>query len=381
MFRRTNCALQSDQGTTSAVVLIVGLLLVGAWIAWAFCARVTRYEVSNSARLEVTAASYPVQASVSGSLVASRLSLGREVQAGELLAQVDSGTEQLSLEEERTRAAAFGPQVAELRAQMEAESSSGRDEQRVLNFSLEAAKAELRQAEAQAALAAKEAQRAESLQREGIIAEAEVQRAEADARSKRAAEENLRAALMRLTPEQALRDTDRGLKSRELAGQIAKLNADWAASLAIIKRLQFEVERRTIRAPITGRVGECATLRPGSHISEGQQLAMIVPAGRLQITAEFEPSAALGKLRPGQAATLRLHGFPWAQYGTVRAKVVQVAGEIRDGKVRVELAVFGPPPAQIPLQHGLPGSVEVEIERVSPLALIMRSAGDLVGAH
>ncbi len=380
-FRRTNLSLRGDQAIIPTIILSAGLILLGAWIAWAFCARVTRYEVSDSARLEVTAASYPLQAGVSGRLITNRLVLGRAVQAGEVLAELDSRAEQLNLDEERMRAAAFAPQLAALQAQMETESAGRLDEQRVLNFSVSAAEAEVRQAEAQATLSAKEAQRAESLRKEGIIADAEVQRAEADAQSKRAVAENLRAALQRLTPEQAVKDTDRDLKVRELAGQIAKLNADSASSLATVRRLEYEVDRRKIRAPVAGRLAECAVLRPGSHIGDGQQLGLIVPSGRLQITAEFQPSAALGKLRPGQVAIMRLEGFPWAQYGTVRAKVVQVAGEIRDGKVRVELAVNGPPPAQIPLQHGLPGSVEVAIERVSPAALIVRSAGALVGAH
>ncbi len=373
--------LENDRGRISAVILAAGLILLGAWIAWAFRARITRYEVSDSARLEITAATYPVQANVSGRLVSNHLVLGRQVEAGEVLAELDSRAEQLSLEEERTRAATFEPQLAALRAQMQSESAGGEDEKRVLNFSVDAAQAQLREAQAQAALAAAEAERAQKLRKEGIIAEAEVQRAEADAQSKRAAAENLRAALARLAPEQAVRDTDRDVKLRELAEQIAKLSADRMESLAAIRRLEYEVERRKIRAPVSGRLGECAVLRPGSHISEGQQLGVILPSGRLQITAEFQPSAALGKLRPGQRAVMRLEGFPWAQYGTVSAKVAQVASEIRDGKVRVELAVDGPPPARIPLQHGLPGTVEVEIERVSPLALIIRSAGDLVGAH
>ena len=382
-FRRTNLSLRGDQAVIPTILMVVGLILLGAWIAWAFCARVTRYEVSDSARLEVTAASYPLQAGVSGRLTVNRLVLGHAVQAGEVLAELDSQAEQLSLDEERTRTSAFAPQLAALQSQMETESAGRQDEQRVLNFSVSAAEAEVRQAEAQATLSAKEAQRAESLRKEGIIADAEVQRAEADAQSKRAVAENLRAALQRLTPEQAVKDTDRDLKVRELAGQIAKVNADSASSLANVRRLEYEVDRRKIRAPVAGRLGECAVLRPGSQIGEGQQLGLIVPSGRLEITAEFQPSAALGKLRPGQAATMRLEGFPWAQYGTVPAKVVQVAGEIRDGKVRVELAVAvkGQPPTQIPLQHGLPGSVEVAIERVSPVALIVRSAGALVGAH
>src|SRR5581483_11428165 len=353
----------------------------GAWVAWAFRARITRYEVSDSARLEVTSAAYPVQASVSGRLITNRLILGHDVQAGEVLVELDSSAEQLSLNEEKTRAAAFEPQLAALRLQMTSEGTGRQDEQRVLNFSLQAAQAQLQEAESQATLSAKDAARAESLRKEGIIAEAEVHRAEADAQSKHAAAENLRAALSRLAPEQAVRDTDRDVKLRELSEQIAKLNADWTASLANIKRLEYEVERRKIRAPASGRLAECAILRPGSHIGEGQQLGVILPSGRLQITAEFQPSAALGKLKPGQPATMRLEGFPWAQYGTISAKVAQVASEIRDGKVRVELAVNSQPAARIPLQHGLPGSVEVQIERLSPAALIIRSAGDLVGAH
>ncbi|MBV8898121.1 MAG: HlyD family efflux transporter periplasmic adaptor subunit [Acidobacteriaceae bacterium] len=380
-FHRTNLSLERDHGRVSAVILTTGLLLVGGWITWAARAHVTRYETSDSARLEVTAAAYPVQAGISGRLITNRLVLGREVQAGEVLVEIDSRAEQLSLDEERTRAAAFEPQLAALRSQMEAEGAGGQDERRALNFSVDQAKAQLAEAEAQAALAAKEAARAENLRKEGIIADAEVQRAETDAQSKRASVENMRAALSRLAPEQAAKDTDRDVKLRALSEQIAKLQADWTSSLATLRRLQYEVERRKIRAPVSGRLGECAVLRPGSQISEGQQLGVILPAGRLQITAEFQPSAALGKLRPGQPATMRLQGFPWAQYGTVPAKVVQVASEIRDGKVRVELAVNGAAPAKIPLQHGLPGSVEIAIERVTPLALIMRSAGDLVGAH
>lgn len=379
-FRRTNLSLEGDQGWMSAIILLTALVLVGAWIAWAFRARVTRYEMSDSARLEVSSAAYPVQASISGRLICNGLVLGREVQAGEVLVELDSREQQLAFDEERTRAAAFAPQLEALRAQMDSENTGHTDEQHVLNSSLDAAHAQLREAEAQAALAAKEAQRAESLRNEGIIAEAEAQRAEADAQTKRAAAENVRASLSRLTSEQAVRDTDRDVKLRELSEQMAKLNADWTASIATLERLKYELERRKIRAPVSGRLGDCAVLRAGSHISEGQQLGVIVPSGRLQITAEFQPSA-LGKLKAGQTAAMRLAGFPWAQYGTVAAKVVKVAGEIRDGKVRVELAVNGPTPAKIPLQHGLPGSVEVETERISPMALILRSAGGVVGAH
>jgi hypothetical protein len=76
---------------------------------------------------------------------------------------------------------------------------------------------------------------------------------------------------------------------------------------------------------------------------------------------------------------MRLDGFPWAQYGMVAATVTRVGSEVHDGRVRVELWVHRDPGSQIPLQHGLPGTLEVEVERVSPARLMLRALGKLLG--
>jgi hypothetical protein len=55
-----------------------------------------------------------------------------------------------------------------------------------------------------------------------------------------------------------------------------------------------------------------------------------------------------------------------------------VASEVHDGRVRVELDIARSPVSPIPLQHGLPGAVEVEVERVSPAALTLRTAGQVI---
>ena len=82
--------------------------------------------------------------------------------------------------------------------------------------------------------------------------------------------------------------------------------------------------------------------------------------------------------RPGQPARLRLDGYPWAQYGLVKARVSSVASEVRDGLVRVELGIEPEVPAGIVLEHGLPGELEVEVETASPAMLVLRSVGKLV---
>jgi hypothetical protein len=102
-----------------------------------------------------------------------------------------------------------------------------------------------------------------------------------------------------------------------------------------------------------------------------------ITPGMLQIMTDFLPPAALGRIQPGQPARLRLDGFPWMQYGAVSATVAGVASEVRDGWVRVELAVGPDAAPPIPLQHSLPGTVEVAVDHVSPATLALRTAGRL----
>src|SRR5690606_35691448 len=103
-----------------------------------------------------------------------------------------------------------------------------------------------------------------------------------------------------------------------------------------------------------------------------------------RVHAAFPAATAMGRIVPGQSARIRLDGFPWSQYGTISAVVEQVAGESRDGLVRVELAVTHNDDDDddsdvlaglVPLQHGLQGSVEVAVEQVSPAVLVLRAAG------
>jgi membrane fusion protein (multidrug efflux system) len=380
-FYRVRQSLRADSGIKSLAGLLIALAVGTAWLVWAWQARITRYELSDSARLEMDGAAYPVQANAAGKLVGSTLVLGQEVHAGDVLAELDNNDQRLNLQQERTHLASLEPQLGALRAQMQSEGQGRSDEHTVLGLSVEAARAQYGEAQAQAKLAANEADRARRLRADGILSEADAQRALADAETKRAAAESLRLILSRLGPEQAVRERDRDVRQKQILGDIAKVEAEMATSSATIRRLEYDIGQRLIRAPVSGRLGECATLRPGVHINQGQQLGVILPHGKLQVIAEFQPADALGKVHPGQRATVRLQGFPWTQFGTVPAEVSRVAGDIRDGKVRVELAVDPAANPRIRLQHGLPGSVEVEIERISPIALVLRSAGQVLGAH
>ena len=130
---------------------------------------------------------------------------------------------------------------------------------------------------------------------------------------------------------------------------------------------------------LRGHLGEVASLQPGAVVRQGDTLGVVLPAGALRVVATFLPAIALGRVQPGQPARLRLDGFPWAQYGSLAGTVTSVATEARDGVIRVECRLEPGRPTAIPLQHGLPGTVEVEVERISPATLVLREAGHHLG--
>jgi multidrug resistance efflux pump len=99
-------ALDAEQRSHALVGWLPAVALLGAWVAWVVLARVAVYEVTEMARLEVDRAVYPVAAPHAGRVVATHLVMGREVQAGEVLVELDAEAQRLQQQEQRARLAA-----------------------------------------------------------------------------------------------------------------------------------------------------------------------------------------------------------------------------------------------------------------------------------
>ena len=377
-FSRTTRALNADAYSRSTMVIAIVIILLGAWTAWMLLAQVALYEIAHTARLEVDSAVYPVEAPVAGRVVATHLAIGREVQAGDVLVELDARAEQLQLIEEETRLATIESRLAALRDRHSVEKQAQLETQQVIPVALDEARARQQEAEAIAQSAAEEARRLEQLLSRGLVAEIEVVRARAAAQKRRSAADALRLSVSRLAGDQRVSQSDRQAQLADLKGQMALLMGEINTRRATIERLRHDIEKRHIRAAAAGRLGEVASLRAGSVVGAGEKLGAIVPEGTLKMVAAFQPATALGRIAPGHRAQLRLDGFPWAEYGSVAATVAKVASEPRDGLLRAELTVLANPTSPIPLQHGLPGTVEVEVERLSPATLVLRIGGKLM---
>ena len=371
-------ALNADRFRGSLLGLLLVAAVLIAWAAWFFYARITLYEITDKARLEIISASHPVEAQVAGRVVALQLVLGQEVRAGDILVEIDAEPQELQRKEEVARRVVLDPQLSALHDEMAAVTAGLEVERQAVLVSQDQARAQLREAEEAARFAALEAERIGRMNAAGLVPELDFLRAKSDAEKRLATVDSLRISVQKLEQDQKTRESDRKTRLEQLKRQVTEIEGQIVTVTAAIRRVEQEIERRRIRAPVSGRLGEVAELRVGMVVAEGTKLATVVPAGRLKVIADFLPPAALGRVRPGQTARLRLQGFPWMQYGSVPAVVTGVSSEVRSGMVRVELEVRPAPGSSIPLQHGLPGTVEVDVERISPAMLVMRAAGTLL---
>jgi len=377
-FAQSMRALSADHARSPRLAIVSGLVLLGAWLAWFFGAKVSMYEVSEASRLETERAAHSIDALASGRLAMFDLALNQEVQAGDVLVVLDSEAEQRRLDEERTRLDTLSPEIDALARVVTAYERSLAHDRAATAVAVQGGKAKQDEAEASARLASEEAARAQELKERGAISEAEAKRARARADETRAAalarafEADLESRAQRTRESQGI------ARIEDLRRDLAMLEGRRATTLAKIDELEHEIARRTIRAPISGRVEDVAVRTAGAWVKEGEKLAVIVPRGGLRVVAELAPQTTVGRVRAGQSARVRLDGYPWTQYGAIGARVASVASEPRNGHVRVELDVTSESSGRIPLQHGMTGSTEIEVDTASPAVLVLRATGHLL---
>lgn len=378
-FSQTLRALQSDRPRVSLVSVGLAVGVLAAWSYWSTRVPLTLYAVTEDARVEVEQRSYAVDTPVAGRIARADLVLGREVHQGDVLVELDAELERREVDALRARIAAIEPQLAAGTREISAQQQALSDQERATLAALDQTHARLDEAQIALAQARDEARRGAQLLDAGSIPELQALRLTSEADQKNAAARATELDLETIKREQATRGSQGIARVEDLRRSLALLEGERLTALADIKVLEERIDKDSIRSPISGHIGELAPINAGAWVQQGARLFSVVPEGELKAVADYMPEDALGRVRPGQAARLRLTGFPWMQFGTVPATVTRVGSEVRDGKVRVELAVRVPEGSPIPMQHGLPATCEIDVERVTPLNLVMRSVGSTLG--
>ena len=377
-FPRTLRSLEAEAPAASWLTPGALALLLAAWLTWLFAARLPVYVVSDTARLEAQRAVHAITSPVDGRISRVRAATGDEVAAGSPIFELDAEVDGRRRDEEAAKLDGLLREVESRRGEL-ASTRQGLEAARRV-FALQAREAAARQESAQTAatLADDDAARRKQLLDAGLVPEIEVLRTRAEAKRRRSDLTEQTLARQRLEEEWAREEGDRRAAERRVEDEIARLVGEAAAQRAVLARLAVETAARHITAPVAGRVAELSRLGAGAYVRAGDHLGTVVPHDRLQVVGGFAPATALGRLRPGQRAEVRLDGFPPGEYGRLAARVLDVSTEVRDGRLWADLAIEPARGSNIPLQHGLSGSVAVEIERLSPAALLLRMLGRAV---
>lgn len=374
-YEQTMRAFAAERPRRAVLAWLACGTFAAAWLCWFFATGVTVHAVSDRARLEVADAPSGVDSPAAGEVLTTSLMLGREVKKGDILLELDPRRERLQLEQEQLHLAAVTAKSEALHAEVATRVAALAQSAAAARDSLDAARARAREAREAADFAADNEARIRKLAADGVSPLVEV---------KKAASEHQRLEASAAARDADIRSIDGEAKAAASAARadIERLDVEAAelagaitASRSATARLELEIDRHVLRAPVSGRLADVVSLHAGSYVPEGQRLAVIVPQGRVQVIAEFAPSPVLGRVRPGQRAELHLDGFPWAQYGVLAATVHRVDSEVRDGTIRVELDLDEADAGRSIVQHGLPGSVTVNVEEVTPAILLLRAAG------
>jgi membrane fusion protein (multidrug efflux system) len=382
-FRQTLGALAHARRRRRRLLAGLGVAaaLGAVWLLWFTLARVPLYAVSDRARVSASAKVHPVDVSLAGRVIEVALQPGVEVAAGQVLLVLDSHDVRLRIDEARAQTAGLDAQIAALDKEIAARALALAETERAGQAGRSEAAARRQQSEVAAALAASEATRAEQLRSAGVVPQSEWERARADQAEKQAAAAAQSQRMVLLA-----RETQRALAEGQayqagLHRQVAELRADRLVAAAALARLEDELARHTVRAPVAGRLGQVRAPQVGAVVEAGQRVAVVVPAGALEIIAEIAPSEAVGRVRAGQRAQMRVDGFPWTQYGMLHGAVTRISSEPLDGFVQIEIDIDEGRAPAIPVQHGLSGTVEIELDQVSPAEIVLRAVGRLAAGR
>jgi multidrug resistance efflux pump len=372
-FQHTLRCLDRERAGHSAWRLLLIAAALGAWIVWLTCAQVPVYAVSQSGRLEVQTKTHRAAAAGAGKVVRLSAALGALVSEDQVLLHLDDSVERRKLDEALVALEAIELRTHALQSQLTAEARVRESQRLASEQALKRAELALNEAGNSLQYQERLGRIADELHREELISHLEAYKSAQELSTSQLRREAVDADLSKQRADMHYTQELQTARIAGLSRELTDLDAARLQASAAVATARAQVDRRVVRAPIAGHVGSLAALEIGDVVREGDLIATIVPEERLRVVAEFAAADALGRVKPGQAARVRLDGFSIVEFGTLGASVQRVASEPQRGSVRVELSLSAQAFSRLPLEHGVPGRVEVRVESAAPWRMLMRS--------
>lgn len=322
-------------------IAAAAILAVGAWL-WLTAGQ----ESTDDAQVEAHVT--PIAARVGGTVLAVPAPDNREVDAGQVLLQIDPRDYEVALARAEAELANAEAEAAAARANVpitstmatsnvsnarggvaQAEAGVAEAEQ-----SLEAARARvvtaqarLREQEANATKAARDVERLRPLIAKQEIAQQQFDAAVADAEAKRAAADSAGAQIQEA--EAAIRVAESRIKQAhagqeqataglrqaqtgpdqmvQIRARASSAEARVKQAEAAVKQARLNLDYTTVKAPVKGIVSK-KSVEPGQVVQPGQPLMTVIPLDRVWISANFKETQ-LAEMRPGQHVTVEVDAY------------------------------------------------------------------------
>lgn len=264
-----------------------------------------------------------------------------EARAVQLLANLDQG--QRRLDQSKAQIAAIEQQIAAETAQAErtiAVSAAGYSQaQRDNQDRAVSAQASVQEAQAQIALAAREAESYQKLVNSGAVSQIQVYEKQAALEAAQSRMVSLQAALnpstgdVRAARERIEQSRASGLATlaqlqqskQQLVSQGIEIQEQLQTTEQEIAQVNLELKNSIVRSPTSGVLHELNLRNVGQVVSPGETIAKVIPAGAPVEIKALVPAQEINKVSVGLPAQMRVSACPYTEFGTVPGQVKSVS--------------------------------------------------------
>ncbi|QLB39534.1 MULTISPECIES: HlyD family efflux transporter periplasmic adaptor subunit [Mannheimia] len=303
-------------------LLWIIVCLLSALLVWSYLTQFSRVVRANG-KVVSHERTQIVQNLEGGILTQLNVSEGDNIEAGQVLAELDTTRYQAQLEEIEKKIATFT--LRKLRLQAESENAIIFDipkgyqdtypdlveaEKSLLSRKVEEYLTRERNYESQISLKQKELTNLTRFENSGAVPKRDIIALQQALNNIRAEQENY------------FSDTHKK-RAQELSEAVSQL----ALANESIKTVQDQIDRATIVSPSSGTVNLIHFNTIGSVVNPGQTILEIVPNnGNLLVEARVTPKD-IGYVVPGMRASLKLTAYDYSIYGTMLGKVVKIGAD------------------------------------------------------
>jgi membrane fusion protein (multidrug efflux system) len=355
------------------------LALLAAWIVWALAGRVSIVAVSKRARFESRSAVRQIAVPKSGRINRVNIALGQIVRHGDVLLELDA-------DEVTIRRGKAIDDIANLRRRIDAITGQITATRSLAAAQTNAAAAKVQQArengiEAKnlANIDSARAERLEKLARQGLVPATDATEARSRADAARARGRAFAAAEEEASRQQAEAVSGAEATLRSLDSDRIVIQSQLAAEQAALQQADVDLDRLRVRAPADGRIGSSAEMRAGTWVEQGTVAASIVAAEPREVAAWFALDD-MPLLRTGQSASVWLESLGRGGRRRFAASVTGIERDANGSEFRVTLRLAAPPSPLAAVDQGVPATVTIDVQRLSPFDALLRAAGMLPAA-